>query len=351
MIHSITDIPTLVDLGKDGGLISQPPTNYETPLPLLDSFITPVEQFFVRANGPISVDIDPETWCLSVTGHVDHDLTLSLADLTTLPPTTYTAFLECSGNSRSSFPPDAPVEGTNWGHGAIGNAAWSGTLLKHVLERAGIKPGAVDVIAQGGDFDTMQRGLPIDIAMSGDVLLAWKMNDRSLLPVHGGPVRLIVPGWGAIASTKWLTALTVVDHQFDGFWNADNYVLWNDDGTARARVTTMPVKSLITSHTANAPLASGKTLITGFAWSGNGGVQRVDISTDDGATWSAARITDQAGPFAWVRFEYDWSAPTGPAVLMARATDNQGNVQPVSAIWNRKGYQMNAIIPVPVTVT
>src|SRR5690606_10920933 len=134
-----------------------------------------------------------------------------------------------------------------WGNGAVGNAEWTGVALADVLALVEPTPEAVDVVAQGGDMEGMRRALPLDVARNGDVLLAWAMNGEPLLPVHGAPVRLVVPGWGAIASTKWLVGLELIDRVFDGYWNADNYVLYDESGAPNGPVTRMPVKSLITS--------------------------------------------------------------------------------------------------------
>ena len=338
-------------LGKDSRLIPQEATNYESPLALLDTFLTPIERFFIRSNGSVSVDVDPETWRLNVTGLVERELSFSLADLTAMPSRTITAFLECSGNSRSRFPADpAKVEGTNWGNGAVGNAEWTGVPLRHVLEQAGVGEGVVEVVSQGGDFARMRRGLPIETALSPDVLLAWKMNGQDLPAAHGGPVRLLVPGWGAIASTKWIIGLELIDSAFDGYYNADAYVLYDQTGTPTGRVTRMPVKSIITSPAPGSNLSAGPQTIAGVAWSGHGGIARVEVSTDGGATWTEARIVQAAGPLSWVRFEHRWRAEPGESRLQSRATDTEGNIQPQQATWNTKGYQMNAIDEVTVTV-
>jgi DMSO/TMAO reductase YedYZ molybdopterin-dependent catalytic subunit len=338
-------------LGKDPRLLPQQATNFETPLELLDGLITPIDRFFIRSNGPVSVEIAPDEWRLSVVGLVERELDLTLAHLKAMPQRTITAFLECSGNSRSRFPADPKaVEGTNWGNGAIGNAVWTGVPLREVLELAGVRDGAVEVVSQGGDFEGMQRGLPIDVAMNPDVLLVTSMNGQPLPAAHGGPVRLLVPGWGAIASTKWLVGLEVIDHPFDGFYNADNYVLYDETGSETGRVTRMPVKSLITSPAGGATVSAGPRTISGYAWSGHGGIARVEVSTDGGATWSEVRIVEEAGPLSWVRFECDWHAEPGDACLMSHATDTAGNIQPEQATWNAKGYQMNTIHEISITV-
>jgi DMSO/TMAO reductase YedYZ molybdopterin-dependent catalytic subunit len=350
---SQNDDPTQVldDLGKDPRLIPQEATNYESPLALLDDFLTPIERFFIRSNGPVSVDVDRETWRLNVTGLVERELSLSLADLRAMPSRTITAFLECSGNSRSRFPADpAKVEGTNWGNGAVGNAEWTGTPLRHVLEQSGVREGVVEVVSQGGDFARMRRGLPIATAMSSDVLLAWQMNGRDLPAAHGGPVRLLVPGWGAIASTKWIIGLELIDYAFDGYYNADAYVLYDQSGTPTGRVTRLPVKSIITVPAAGSTLHAGPQTIAGLAWSGHGGIARVEVSVDGGATWRDAPIVQEAGPLSWVRFEHQWQSEPGESRLQSRATDTEGNVQPKHATWNTRGYQMNGIYEVRLTV-
>ena len=210
--------------------------------------------------------------------------------------------------------------------------------------------GVVEVVSQGGDFARMRRGLPIETAMSLNVLLAWQMNGRDLPATHGGPVRLLVPGWGAIASTKWIIGLELIDSAFDGYYNADAYVLYDQSGAPTGRVTRMPVKSIITSPAAGSTLSAGPQTIAGFAWSGHGGIAGVEVSTDGGATWSNARIVQEAGPLSWVRFEHPWHAGPGESRLQSRATDAAGNVQPKHAAWNAKGYQMNAIDEVRLTV-
>jgi len=336
-------------IGKDTRLIGYGSTVFGTPLELIDGLTVPNELFFIRSNGPVSVDIAPAAWRLSVTGLVDKPLDLTLDDVQGLPQRTITAFLECSGNSRSRFVPEA--EGTPWGNTAIGNAEWIGTPLSRVLDLAGLKDGAVDVVSQGGDFPEMQRGLPLDKALDPDTLLVWSMNGEPLPAPHGGPVRLLVPGWGGIASTKWLVGLEVIDHPFAGHYNAESYVLIDEHEHVLEPVTTMPVKSVIVDPLPKATLQVGEHPIAGYAWSGYGGISRVEVSTDGGGTWSDASITDQAGRLSWVRFEYPWTASAGRALLRSRAYDERGLTQPDTIPWNAKGYLMNAVYEVPVTVT
>ncbi len=344
----------LRSLGKVEDLIQHGSTTFETPLAAYSEFLTPSDQFFIRSNGPVSMDIDPAEWRLTVTGLVDNELELSLDDLKAMETTTITSFLECSGNSRSRFG-DQPsvVEGTQWGNGAIGNVEWTGVPLNLVLEQAGVQEGVVDMVSQGGDFEEMQRGLPIDVAMSGEVMLVWQMNGEDLPAPNGGPVRLLVPRWGGIASTKWVVGLELIDHKFDGTFNVDSYVIIDENGEVQRPVEQMPVKSVITSIAPDEEIKAGAHPISGVAWSGQGAVTGIEVSTDNGETWEQADIVEEAGELSWVRFEYAWDATAGDTTLLSRATDASGAVQPdkVEDIpWNAKGYQMNAVYPVAVSV-
>ena len=341
----------LAALGKDQRLVPYGGGNFGMPLEFQEAaatpdLVVPTERFFMRSNGPVPV-IDPQTWTLTIGGHVEQTLTLSLADLHGMPQRTLTAFLECAGNGRTRF---APVpEGTPWRNDACGTAIWEGVSLAEVLAQAGVRPGAVDLVAQGGDFPEMQRGLPLSVARDPDTLLVLRMNGESLTVAHGAPVRLLTPGWAGIASTKWLVGLTVLDHAFAGYWNADNYVYWAEDGTALRPVQEMGVKSVIASPQADTRLSAGATTITGYAWSGYGDISTVEVSTDGGETWQAADL-ERAGRRAWVRFTASWDATPGEHTILARATDERRLRQPVQAAWNLKGYGQNGIHVVAVSV-
>jgi DMSO/TMAO reductase YedYZ molybdopterin-dependent catalytic subunit len=342
----------LTSLGKDPRLIQHGSTTFETPLDLLgESFLTPNDLFFIRSNGPVSIDIPKDEWRLAVTGLVDNELDLSFADLEAMETRTITAFLACSGNARSFFPEEpAVVEGTKWGFGAIGNAEWTGVSLIDILNEAGVQPGAVDVVSQGGDFPEMQRGLPIEVATDPDVMLVWQMNGEDLPAPNGGPVRLLVPGWGGIASTKWIVGLEVIDRPFDGTFNTESYVIIDETGAVVRPVQEVPVTSVITTPLEGADVPAGEQTIGGFAWSGYAGIDRVEVSTDDGETWNEAAIVEEAGPLSWVRFEAPWQAESGEAVLLSRAYDQRGLTQPIETVWNAKGYLQHSIFRVPVTV-
>ena len=341
----------LAEVGKDRELIQRGTTTFEMPMDGYDEFLTSNDLFFIRSNGPLFVDIDPAEWRLKVTGLVNEELELSLADLQSMEQRTITAFLECSGNTRGRFAkePDQ-VEGTQWGNGAVGNAEWTGVSLIDVLDKAGVKQGAIDVVSQGGDFDEMQRGLPIEMAYDPDVMLVWQMNGEDLPKPNGGPVRLLVPGWGGIASTKWIVGLDVIDQPFQGHFNVESYVVVNEDGTILRPVREMPVKSVITIPGTGSSLDAGSQTISGFAWSGLGGIAKVEVSVDGGTDWEEATITEEAGRTSWVRFEHPWEAIPGEHTLRSRATDDRGLQQPLDVPWNARGYGFNAIYEVPLNV-
>jgi len=340
----------LTDWHKDSRLTPYGGANFGTPPEMLTpdaGLILPTDRFFVRSNGPVPA-IDSATWRLRLSGHVRQNLTLTLAELQALPHRTLTAFLECAGNSRTRF--DPLPEGTPWKNDAIGNAEWEGVSLGVVLDLAGVGPDAVDVVAQGGDFPEMRRGLPLAVARDPDTLLVWRMNGADLPIPHGGPVRLFVPGWAGIASTKWLVGLEVIDRAFDGFWNADNYVFWTAAREAVRPIREMPPKSIIVTPLANSTLPPGPQTVSGFAWSGHGRITTVEISTDGGESWREASLTE-GGRRAWVRFDLPWQAEPGVRHLRARATDERGLTQPITPEWNAKGYLMNAIDDAPIRVS
>lgn len=340
-------------LEKDTRLVPYGGGNFGMPLELQEQgspgdLVVPTERFFMRSNGPVPV-IDPQTWTLMITGHVEHPLSLSLADLQAMPQRTLTAFLECAGNGRTRF--DPIPEGTPWRNDACGTAVWEGVSLADVLAQAGLRPGAVDLVAQGGDFPEMQRGLPLNVATHPDVMLVWEMNGQPLPAPNGGPVRLLVPTWSGIASTKWVVGIDVIDHPFAGHYNSESYVFIDEDDLVLGPVREVTPKSIIAAPAPDAALTAGSQQISGFAWSGYAGIATVEVSTDDGETWQEAEIVEEAGPTSWVRYVYAWDAPAGDAVLASRAVDQRGLTQPLTDDWNAKGYLMNQVQRVPVTVS
>ncbi len=352
----MTDIPltgepaeTLRRLGKDPRLTPYGGGNFGMPFDLLDpdgSPIVPTDRFFMRSNGPIPI-IEPDGFRLTVQGAVERPLSLTLADLDAMPQRELTAFLECAGNSRTRYEP--LPEGTPWRNDAVGTATWAGVPLAYVLDLAGAQPETVDLVAQGGDMPSMQRGLPLAVARDPDTLLVMRMNGAPLLAAHGFPLRLFVPGWAGIASTKWLTRLTLLDRPFAGFWNADNYVFWSEAGEPLRPVREMPPKAVLATPCDGQTFTAGVVPIVGFAWSGFGAVRAVEVSVDGGETWREAELepTDRLG---WTRFRHTWTVAPGSHRIAARATDERGLRQPWRPPWNAKGYQFNGIQVVSVMV-
>ncbi len=358
--------------GKDRlTLLGETPLVAETPEELLDDDTTPVARFFVRNNGLMPEPVaDIEAWCLTVDGEVESPLRLTLADLKSrYPVKTFRMVLECGGNGRSFFEPKA--EGNPWTHGGVGCAEWTGVSLADVLREAGLKPSAHFTGHFGADPDktgsrerqAMSRGVPIAKALEEHTLLAWAMNGEPLPFLHGGPLRLVVPGWPGSLSQKWLTRIWIRDREHDGpGMTGLSYRVpvrplppGSDGQSVETRVLeSMPVRSIVSSPADGAQLPSGtrEIEVRGAAWAGDLGVARVDVSIDGGATWTEAALAPPRNRYDWVR----WRAPIrlpgdGFYEIHARATDSQDRAQPFRAVgWNPNGYGCNAMHRVAVTV-
>ena len=352
-----------VAAGKEKLIVrSLRPPDYETPVALLDAWITPVEHFYVRSHMPVPTGLDAATWTLQIEGEVNAPLALTLDELKKMPPATITAVLECAGNGRAFY--DPPVAGIQWGKGAVGNARWTGVRMADVLKRAGVKTTGRFVTMNGADRGMAQqpdfiRQVPLDKAMHADTLLAYEMNGQPIVPLHGFPLRAIVPGWEGAYSVKWLTTLRVIDREFDGFWVATGYRYPTKtvapgaavDPKDMAPLSGLVVKSLITRPLDGAVMGPGKVDVAGFAWAGDPDIARVEVSIDHGATWQAARLVGERAKYAWRRFEHTFEARRPESYLiLARATDAGGRTQPMVPPWNPSGYLWNAPDSVRVEV-
>jgi sulfite oxidase len=349
-------------LSKDRLIVrSMRPEDLETPVHLLTSWITPNDLFYVRSHF-YTPTIGANAWSLRVDGEVDRPLMLSLEALRQLPSRTVVATLECAGNGRAFF--DPPVAGVQWQKGAVGTARWTGVRLGDVLQLAGARALGRYVWMDGGDVGLGKapdfvRSLPLDKAMDADTLLVYEMNGEPLPIAHGFPLRAIVPGWEGAYSVKWLTHLQVSAREHEGAFVATGYRYPKRPvapGSAVAVADTDPlrgmaVKSLITSHADGAMVAPGTIRVAGFAWAGDTEIRRVDISTDNGRTWTEARLGQDRAPYAWRQFEHTWRlTEPGSYVVLSRATDTRGRVQPVVPDWNPSGYLWNAIDQVRLNV-
>jgi DMSO/TMAO reductase YedYZ molybdopterin-dependent catalytic subunit len=356
--------PNLVVLG-DRPLVA------ETPEHLLDDDTTPTEKFFIRNNGtPPQAPSDPDAWKLTIDGEVNKTLEITLGELRKRTPTkTYRMVLECGGNGRAFFTP--PARGNQWTNGGIGCAEWTGIPLSVLLRAAGVKQSAVYTANTGADVHlsgdpkrlTLSRGVPIAKAMTEHSLLVWAMNGKSLENIHGGPLRLIHPGWPGSTSHKWLTKITLRDkvHDGQGMLGASYRVAIKpmmpgskaDDSNFRI-LESMPVRSIITSPQNGHRLASGarELQLRGAAWSGEPEVRRVDLSTDFGATWQEARLVNTRNRYDWRRWTATITFPSdGYYEIWSRATDSTGKAQPhVAGNWNPQGYAGNPMHRIAVLI-
>jgi DMSO/TMAO reductase YedYZ molybdopterin-dependent catalytic subunit len=329
------------------------------PFETVDTFITPTKSFYVRTHFPIP-KIDKNEWRLHVEGEVDRPFKISYAELIVLDSRKVPVTLECAGNNRNFLEPK--VKGVQWGLGAVGNAEWTGVPLSILLERAGLKTGAREVILEGGDHGRVDdpkapagelifaRSIPLDKA-GKDVVLAYRMNDADLPPEHGFPVRAIVPGWYAVASVKWITRVIVIDRAFNGYYQTLDYAFWRNNELVP--LSQMELKAEIAQPMQGEIVpANSRVRVHGAAWTGNGEVVKVELSTDGGSTWSETKLLGESKPNAWRLWGFDWKTPakSGKTTLIARATDSLGRTQPSSRDWNRGTYMINHLLPIEVTI-
>jgi sulfane dehydrogenase subunit SoxC len=335
--------------------------NHGMPLEALRYPVTPVGLHYLLTHYDIPL-VDPDGFQLTIGGRVAQPLTLSLDDLRARPAAELEVTMECAGNGRALLSP-RPLS-QPWLAEAVGTAAWRGTALAPLLAEAGPLDDAVEVVFTGldrgleaGEAQVFERSLPLEEAMRDDLLLAYEMNGAPLLPQHGFPLRLVVPGWYGMASVKWLTRITLVDRPFAGYQQAAAYRFCRDEDDPGTPLSRIPPRALMVPPgipefpTRERTLAAGPCTLEGRAWSGWAPVAAVEVSTDAGATWAEAELDKPpASPWAWRGWRHLWQAAPGEHVLCCRARDEAGNVQPSEADWNIGGYANNAVQRVPITV-
>lgn len=339
------------------------PANLEMPFSTLEDFVTPNERFYVRCHFPIP-EIAAETWRLRVEGAVNTALELTHAELRAMPQHTIMATMECAGNGRAFLQPK--VKGVEWDLGAVGNANWSGVLLRDVLDKAGVRDDAIEIILEGADRGEIKepprpageinyaRSLPMKKACE-DVLLALDLNGEPLTPSHGFPLRAVVPGWYGMASVKWLERIMVSTTPFHGYYQSIDYAYWTrrDGLPTLVPLSKMPAKAQIARPALNEKVPAAKPYhVHGAAWGGEGGIAKVELSTDGGATWSATKLTDNAVKNAWCFWEFQWQtlATPGRHTLIVRATDAAGQTQPSARVSDYGSYMVNHWLPIEVDV-
>jgi DMSO/TMAO reductase YedYZ molybdopterin-dependent catalytic subunit len=334
--------------------------NHGMPLEAMRYPVTPVGLHYVLVHYDIPA-VDPEKWRLEVGGSVDRPLTLSLDELRALAATTRAVTIECAGNGRALLEP-RPLS-QPWLVEAIGTARWTGVPLADLLERAGLRDDTVELLftgldrgVEGGVEQRFERSLPRAEALAADALLAYEVNGLPLPPQHGFPLRLVVPGWYGMAHVKWLGAITALTEPFHGYQQNVGYRLYDREGEEGTPVTRMSPRSLTIPpgipdfFTRQRFVQAGPCRLEGRAWSGWGGIERVEVSVDAGRTWADAQLDRQPDVSAWLGWRYEWESTPGSYVISSRATDSAGNRQPLAAPWNLKGYANNEVERVPVTV-
>ena len=335
------------------------PLNCETSIPaLIGGVVTPNERFYLRNHFHLPT-LDPETYRLSVTGLVEREQSFSLRELRAMRSQSRMITLECAGNGRSLFNP--PAEGEKWNLGAVSTAEWTGVPLREVLAHASVLKHAREVLFRGADRGKVEgraepvhfeRSLRVDDPNLDDALLAYAMNGEALSVPHGFPLRLIVPGWYAVTSIKWLTEIVLIEEPFRGFFQADRYHYeWNREGRVVSEpVYLQKVRALITEPNLDQPVPCGDLTIRGVAWSGAAGIAQVEVCVGEG-DWQAARIVNKPSRGSWCWWELITRLDhRGSVTIRARATDLAGDTQPNQAEWNRLGYGNNSIQTVPIQV-
>ena len=363
----------LAELGKNPGLsvIGDRPFVAETPEHLLDDDTTPIEKFFVRQNGiPPEMHDDPDSWELTIEGEVDTPLTLTLGELKErFENVTYRMVLECGGNGRSFF--DPPARGNQWTNGGAGCAEWTGVRLKDVLEAAGIGANAIYTAHYGADMhlsgdpdrEALSRGMRMEKALEEHSLIAWGMNGEDLPLTHGGPVRLIIPGWPGSLSHKWIQRIVLRDVEHDGQgMTGTSYRVpetpmipgSEPDGVNFLILESMPVRSIISSPENGTRYEAGTRSVSlrGAAWGGDPAIVAVHVSTDFGATWQEVDLQEPRNRYDWRRWTAEVELPSdGYYEVWVRATDENGVSQPhIAGNWNPQGYGSNPMHRVAILV-
>jgi sulfite oxidase len=357
----------VIRYGKRADLIvhEEEPFNAETsPAALAEGSLTPTDAFYVRGHGPVP-EIDPAAFRLRVTGQVERELDLSLATLReAFRERHVTATLQCAGNRRAGLLAIRDIPGESpWGPGATGTATWSGVALADVLALAGPLRAAAHVGFEGADLAPEARpvqrfggSIPLAKAARPEVLLAWSMNGEPLTPVHGAPLRVVVPGYIGARSVKWLEHVEVRQAPWHGYFQHVVYRLLPEDGTpgpgAGMPLGLVALNADVLSPADGATVPAGPLEVRGYAFAGGERhVARVDVSLDGGGSWRQVQLLEDLGPWAWRHWRTIVDLPPGEHEILVRAWDSSAATQPEDerALWNPKGYVNNARPRVRVT--
>ncbi|MBJ7453103.1 MAG: sulfite oxidase [Blastococcus sp.] len=335
--------------------------NHGMHFEFLDQPITPVASHFQLVHFDVP-QLSAAGYSFTIGGQVAYPRTITLDELKQRPTVRQPSVMACAGNGRSFTHPRSIY--VPWFSEALGAFEYTGTPLGPLLEEAGLLDDAVEVVFTGHDEGIdlgvrhhFERALPIDEAMAEGVILAWDANGGPLPPAHGFPLRLVVPSWYGMASVKWLKAITVINHPFQGVQQKLVYRLSfssSDLGRpvqkkfVRAAIKPPGIPDLISRKRF---VDAGPVELRGMAWSGFGAIERVEISTDDRHTFSPATLEPPASPHTWTPWRFTWNARPGEHILAARATDVTGNTQPLEPLWNVQGMAQNGVERIAVHVS
>ncbi len=335
------------------------PPNYESPLEYLRTPITPNDQFFVRYHLSDIPEVKAETYKIAVGGDgANGQAEITFDDLKKMPAAEVVAVNQCSGNRRGLSSPH--VQGVEWGYGAMGCARWKGARLKDVLDKVGLKKEAIEIAFNGADGPAVDKtpdfikSIPAWKAIEETTLIAYEMNGQPLPHLNGFPARIIVPGWTGTYWMKHVISINALTKPQGGFWMNPAYRVPLGKFPLRDRfpaqeyapntpITEMVVNSLITSHRDGAKVKAGKVTVSGLAWDGGYGIRSVDVSTDGGKTWAAAKLGEDLGRFAFRPWSVELSAKRGKNTVMVNATNKLGQTQTSELIFNPAGYHNNVM--------
>lgn len=339
------------------------PPLLETPFEVFDQGVfTPNDRFFVRWHWDAPTSVDTAAFRLRIDGAVERTVEFTLDELLKLPRVSMAAVNQCAGNSRALFEPRMP--GAQWSHGAMGNALWEGVSLKALLDRAGVKAGAVAVRFSGldappTDADPYAKSIPVDVARTDLPFVAYAMNGEALPMLNGFPLRLVIPGWYSTYWVKALNRIEVLDAPDTNFWTAKAYKIPTTPGAhiapgtkdfESAPITTMVPRSFLTNVREGGRLSAGEQTVRGIAMGGDQGVRRVEVSADGGRNWRDATLGTDEGRYSFRRFEITLPLAPGPVTLMSRCTNDAGATQAMTPNWNPSGYMRGCVEAVHATV-
>jgi sulfite oxidase len=329
------------------------------------SWITANEDFFVLSRAPVNISAEERSnWQLTISGEVEKPADLGVEELTNakeFPRKELYAYIQCAGYGRRFFEPAFEV--APWGVGAIGNAHWRGVRLMDVLKRARLRPAAKHIAFAGKDVTAVNppyiKSMPIDKAMDPETLVVFEMNGVKLPTSHGGPLRMLVPGWAGTYSVKWLQRIEARSEPWNGYWMNVAYQLpvpregsvSQMSADASVPITAVMVNCMITKPLSEDRIPAKNLVIEGFAWSGTAPVDSVEVSTTGGKSWRPATLSSPSYRFAWRRWLASWTPSPGVYRIVARAHDRSGATQPLDRTkWNPGGYEWQTAPSVLVTV-